>query len=446
LSCIIIQIEVKMSESSEQKKVRLSNLTKEKELKKLDKFVRKELNLVSYKGEDMTRSEMSKITNANNLSKADRMKGSVAAKRKRSAEDDVERQRLCSQPDVGLPNQAAGVPYIPIVPKNEIWECDGNVCELSCIVKLKGIDFSNTNNKVMLQWLMSHKLLVKACCDKCPDTTLEASFTDEDLRRVKLKCPKCFQLSYDEFWGNSQIDLVKQVALIFMIITGSRYKDVLNIITVGRECFRRYVRIVESICKFTNDSHRKEVKFKFAQIDETAIGKRKYNKGAKTCEEGQRWALTILQVSEPDPENGHIDSLYVDIRFIPSNTRSVVAMVDMVADCMQPGGTMYCDCWKAYPGISREVQCALKTVNHSVTFKDKDTGVHTNNVEGVHMHLKKDIRDQFGRQAKYNGGNVKFLDLAQWRVNQGLKAKSEKKKKNIWISFLGAFKAWSNDK
>ena len=101
---------------------------------------------------------------------------------------------------------------------------------------------------------MSHKLLVKACCDKCPDITLEASFTNEALRRVKLKCPKCFQLSYDEFWGNSQIDLVKQVALIFMIITGGRYKDVMNILTVSRICFRRYVRIVESICKFANDS------------------------------------------------------------------------------------------------------------------------------------------------------------------------------------------------
>ena len=64
---------------------------------------------------------------------------------------------------------------------------------------------------------------------------------------------------------------------------------------------------------------------------------------------------------------------------------------------MKAGGTIFTDYWKAYPIAAKAAKCFHKTVNHSEGFINKETGVHTNNVEGIHATLKKDARKQLSR-------------------------------------------------
>ena len=58
--------------------------------------------------------------------------------------------------------------------------------------------------------------------------------------------------------------------------------------------------------------------------------------------------------------------------------------------------------------------------------KDPKTGVHTNNVEGVHALIKRDSSRQFSRSPdkKIVFQLVLYLKLAQCRVNRGLKARA----------------------
>ena len=81
-------------------------------------------------------------------------------------------------------------------------------------------------------------------------------------------------------------------------------------------------------------------------------------------------------------------------------------------------------------------------MNHSKHFKDPTTGVHTNNVEGVHALIKKDSGRQFNRSPdmKQEIGLVLYLELAQWRVNQGLMCKDTGKPKNLFRSWLTILK------
>ena len=65
-----------------------------------------------------------------------------------------------------------------------------------------------------------------------------------------------------------------------------------------------------------------------------------------------------------------------------------------------------------YPRAAEAAGCENLTVNHSKHFKDPDTVVHTNNVEGIHGTIKRYARSQFGRLPSLSeDGFTNYLDL-----------------------------------
>ena len=107
---------------------------------------------------------------------------------------------------------------------------------------------------------------------------------------------------------------------------------------------------------------------------------------------GVQWALTVVKVN---PTTNKTEQ--VDIQFLQGNKRSVTQITPLVVQRMKRGGVMLTDCWKAYSQAAKEAGCTHQTVNHSEGFINKVTGLHTNNVEGIHSVLKKNARSQFGR-------------------------------------------------
>lgn len=67
-----------------------------------------------------------------------------------------------------------------------------------------------------------------------------------------------------------------------------------------------------------------------------------------------------------------------------------------------PGKINYSDCWKAYECLSQE-GCQHLTVNHSLTFKDPETGGHTNSI-GDGQKIKHGLHfPRFGVTEKHLG-------------------------------------------
>ena len=105
---------------------------------------------------------------------------------------------------------------------------------------------------------------------------------------------------------------------------------------------------------------------------------------------------------------------------------------------------MITDFWKAYPEAARVAEVGLLQVNHSEGFKNPHTGVHSNNVEGVHALLKTDARRQFGRLPYLTAsGQPYYIDLICWRVNTKLQRGEDTAK--LFKEFCVALNKWTND-
>ncbi|CAI6357371.1 unnamed protein product [Macrosiphum euphorbiae] len=73
------------------------------------------------------------------------------------------------------------------------------------------------------------------------------------------------------------------------------------------------------------------------------------------------------------------------------------------------------DCWKSYDCLKDESYTHL-TVNHSIEFKNPDTGAHTNNVEWM-WRLAKASMSQYCRKKRFYAGYLaKYIFLKSCRL------------------------------
>lgn len=114
------------------------------------------------------------------------------------------------------------------------------------------------------------------------------------------------------------------------------------------------------------------------EIDETKLGKRKYNRGHRVD------GVWILVGVERSTDRKVFLERVVD--------RSAATLEDVIRRHVLPGSIVHTDLWKGYSSLGSNLDLVHRTVNHSIGFKDYETGVHTNTVEGTNNGLKIHIR------------------------------------------------------
>jgi transposase-like protein len=111
------------------------------------------------------------------------------------------------------------------------------------------------------------------------------------------------------------------------------------------------------------------------EIDESAFGKRKYNRGRHV---NTTWVFGGV-------ERG-TDKCFLEV--VPDRTR--VTLFDVIRRKVRPGSIIISDCWRAYVGLDNAGYQHL-TVNHTYHFRDPNTGAHTNSIEGTWSAIKRSI-------------------------------------------------------
>ncbi|CAI6358292.1 unnamed protein product [Macrosiphum euphorbiae] len=139
---------------------------------------------------------------------------------------------------------------------------------------------------------------------------------------------------------------------------------------------------------------------KTVEIDESKFGKRKYHRGHAV--EGQ-WIFGGIQ-----RDNGACF-------LIPVEKWDKETLLAIIKQWVLPGTQIISDCWKSYDCLNDEGFIHFK-VNHSVNFKDPNTGAHTNTVEGMWRHAKA-LLSQYSRKKHFYGGYMaEFMFLKKCRI------------------------------
>lgn len=149
------------------------------------------------------------------------------------------------------------------------------------------------------------------------------------------------------------------------------------------------------------------------EIDETKMGKRKYNRGHRV--EG----VWVVGGVERTPERR--------VFLVVVENRNAETMRDIITRHVRGGSIIYTDMWRGYNWIDDSDRYQHHTVNHSIHFRDPQTGVHTNTIEGTWNGVKLNCPVRSRAEGRVEEHLFEFI----WRRQQ---------RYNHWIGFINALK------
>jgi transposase-like protein len=149
------------------------------------------------------------------------------------------------------------------------------------------------------------------------------------------------------------------------------------------------------------------------QVDETKLGKRKYNRGHRVA-----GAWVVVGVEKTAERRVFAE--------VVAN-RSCETIEGVLERHIAEGTILHTDMWKGYSNLSTRFNIEHHTVNHSRWFKDPVTGINTNTVEGTNYAIKRSIEPRNRTEESLPSRLVEFV----WR---------RKFANNIWEGFLDALR------
>lgn len=149
------------------------------------------------------------------------------------------------------------------------------------------------------------------------------------------------------------------------------------------------------------------------EVDETKLGKRKYNRGHRV--DGV-WVIVGIERTEEKK-----------VFVVPVENRDSETIDKILSTHIKSGSIIYTDRWKGYQNLNLKFGFDHKTVNHSENFKDKETGICTNTVEGINNGIKMGIKARNRVKDGIEGHLFEYI----WR---------RKNKECLWSAFIKALK------
>lgn len=230
------------------------------------------------------------------------------------------------------------------------------------------------------QELIEHiKISIKMICSVCGSQCVKRERNGKPYKRCSWSCCKKEESFYKgTIFEEARIDytiILKIIRYWFSKVPNSSIAELLGIYDNSVTNYLKKARkMVER--QYYNSLEMIGGPGIVVEVDESKFGKRKYHRGHRVngC-----WALGMV---ERTPERRII------IIVVPD--RKADTLITIMKKYIHPESVIYSDCWRGYSTVIDSFSDHFY-VNHSVSFVDFITGVHTNTIEGNWGGLKQGV-------------------------------------------------------
>jgi hypothetical protein len=274
------------------------------------------------------------------------------------------------------------------------------------------------DEKSCIEWLIHHEVL--SIHEFCPDCGYKMSTVGKQRRCTQKACRKKISLFKGTFFSKSRIACNEIMHIAYLWLTRCTADTIRSHTGHSTNTITDYSSYMRQLVASTLETDDMLIGGDgiVVQIDETKMGKRKYHRGHHV--EGA-WVLVGVELTSDR-------KVFAEV----VTDRSVGTLASVLHRHIAQGSEMHTDCWKSYPVIAEAFGLSHKTVNHSQGFKDQETGVHTNHVEGTNYALKRAIPPRNRTQSELQPFLLEFV----WRrKNEG----------DWWGAYIEALKVITYD-
>jgi len=265
------------------------------------------------------------------------------------------------------------------------------------------------NDDDCVNFLLEKGILYNDVC--CPSGHKRVRLENHRWRCSLKNCRRSRTIFKDTIFEDAKIGPGRIIEAAYHWLNDSSHKQIMSITGLEKPTITSLLAQFREIIA----SNIKECSDKIGgpgivvEIDETAFGRRKYNVGHVVKE---TWVFGGVERTK---------ERRIFARVVPNRSRKTLFAI--IKECVADGSIIYSDMWAAYASIERDLNMEHGSVNHSTNFKDPETEVHTNTIEG-----------------NWNGFKIKILprNRSQDRMQDHLYERIWKRQNNdtLWDSFI----------
>ena len=227
----------------------------------------------------------------------------------------------------------------------------------------------------LISWLQEKELLgdFRGICEKCLKGKVylrnDKSYSKDQVvwRCSNDSCNKKTSIREGSWFSGTHLLLEQAIKLTYYWVYKTPSEFVLRELRIGSEhTIADWYNFAREVCIAIIKTENEQIGGvgKEIEIDESKFGKRKYHRGKRV---DGLWVF------------GGIERESKKCFFEIVEDRSANTLIPIIKRYVKPGSIILSDCWKAY-SLLKEGYTHL-TVNHSVTFKNKENGACTNLIE-----------------------------------------------------------------
>jgi transposase-like protein len=269
-------------------------------------------------------------------------------------------------------------------------------------------------NDAAISFLLEEGILYpQRRCEHCGS---ETSRFRTQWKCIKSSCRKSVSIFRDSFFTNCKIPVCDVLHIAYHWLWKDAIRDISKQTGHSTQTVSHYVADFRQLIgeMFKDCDQRIGGPQIVVELDETKLGKRKYNRGHHV--EGV-WVFGGVERTEKKR------MFAVNVK-----NRTAKTLLRLIKKHVRLGSVVITDMFASYRNIEKELEMEHFTVNHSETFKDPVTGAHTNTIEGNWNGLKLMLRPRARTRRNIDEALVEF---AWRRIN----------KNNLWTAFLECLKA-----